>query len=177
MKRGFLLCCAVLIMSLYVQAKAEIYKWTDDRGVVHFTDEMPSQDEADVESMPSYQKRKGVESEPDTSSEQTEETIESGDSYAPSIAESAKDDLAESEGYGPAEVELYTTDWCGYCKKAIEFLESKGVPFREYDVDKDKEAAKRKSALGGGSGVPFAIINGKKIYGFSEELYENALSQ
>ena len=44
-----------------------------------------------------------------------------------------------------------------------------------YDVEKDKEAAARKKELSGRSGVPFAVINGKKIYGYSEDAYARAL--
>jgi glutaredoxin len=44
-----------------------------------------------------------------------------------------------------------------------------------YDIEKDGDAAKRKERLSPGKGVPFAVINGKKIYGFSEEIYSQAL--
>ena len=73
-------------------------------------------------------------------------------------------------------VELYTTSWCPYCKKAANFFRSRGIPFKEYDIEKDKAAARRKKQLDKkGSGVPFAMINGKPIHGFSEAAYENAL--
>jgi glutaredoxin len=45
-----------------------------------------------------------------------------------------------------------------------------------YDIEKDREAAQRKKELSGRKGVPFAIINGKKIHGFSEETYSKALN-
>jgi len=44
-----------------------------------------------------------------------------------------------------------------------------------YDLEKDRKAAAPKGELSGRSGVPFAIINGKKMYGFSEEAYAKAL--
>jgi glutaredoxin len=74
-----------------------------------------------------------------------------------------------------AKVEIYVTDWCPYCTKAVKFLKANNVPFVAYDIEKDKEAAARKKELSGRSGVPFAVINGKKIYGYSEEAYARAL--
>ena len=73
-------------------------------------------------------------------------------------------------------VDLYVTNWCGYCRKAIAFLKAHGVPYTVYDIEKDRNAAKRKLALSGNSGVPFAMINGKKVYGFSQSTYKKALN-
>ena len=66
-------------------------------------------------------------------------------------------------------VELYITSWCPYSKKAVSFFQSRGIPFVSYDIEKDESAARRKSQLDSKSGVPFAIINGQKIHGYSEE--------
>jgi glutaredoxin len=73
------------------------------------------------------------------------------------------------------EVVLYITSWCRYCKQARNFLRSRGIPFTEYDIEKDKRAAIRKKRLDKQKGVPFAIIYGQKVNGFSKELYEKAL--
>jgi glutaredoxin len=73
------------------------------------------------------------------------------------------------------EVILYTTSWCPYCKKAREFFNTRNIRFTDYDIEKDKEAAERKKQLDTRSGVPFAIINGKKIHGFSPVDYKKAL--
>lgn len=74
-----------------------------------------------------------------------------------------------------ATVEIYITDWCPYCAQAIKFLQANHIQYVAYDIEKDKEAAKRKKELSGRKGVPFAIIKGKKIYGFSEKTYLKAL--
>ena len=34
-------------------------------------------------------------------------------------------------------VELYITSWCPYCKKAIEYFESRGIKYKAYDIEKD----------------------------------------
>lgn len=81
---------------------------------------------------------------------------------------------AEEEDDAPT-VELYITSWCGYCRQAREFLRARGIPFVEYDIEQDANAARRKQDLKGGSGVPVAVINGQVVVGFSHSVYENAL--
>jgi len=54
-------------------------------------------------------------------------------------------------------------------------LASKGIAFKVYDIEKDAAAAKRKKQLDPGRGVPFAIINGTKLSGWSQRMYELAL--
>jgi len=73
------------------------------------------------------------------------------------------------------QVELYVTDWCGYCKKAEAFLKSHNIPYTRYNVEQDPAAARRKVSLGGGSGVPFAMIDGRPVSGFKESTYRMLL--
>ena len=75
------------------------------------------------------------------------------------------------------EVELYVTSWWPYCNQAKSFLASKGIEFKVYDIEKDAAAAQRKKQLDVGRGVPFAVINGIKISGWSQRAYEAALEQ
>lgn len=74
-------------------------------------------------------------------------------------------------------VELYVTNWCPYCKQAIQYFQSKGIAARIYDIEKDKKAAARKKKLDGRSGVPFAVVNGTRIHGYSPERYSAALKK
>lgn len=73
------------------------------------------------------------------------------------------------------QVELYVTSWCPYCKKAEAYLDQQGVVYRRYDIEKDAEAAKRKNRLDSRRGIPFAVINGIGIHGWSEAAYAKAL--
>lgn len=73
------------------------------------------------------------------------------------------------------EVELYVTSWCPYCKQARAFLDQQGIEYRVYDIERDPAAARRKQQLTAGRGVPFAIINGTKISGWSQQAYQAAL--
>ena len=67
-----------------------------------------------------------------------------------------------------ANVVLYATDWCGYCKQTRRFLDSKGIPYTEYDIEKSAEGRKAYEALGG-RGIPLIDVNGTLIRGFSPE--------
>jgi glutaredoxin len=81
----------------------------------------------------------------------------------------------DAEDHVGANVELYTTSWCSYCRRAREFFRSRSIAFTEYDVEKDREAAVHKHDLSGWSGVPVAVINGQVIRGFSKSMYQKAL--
>jgi glutaredoxin len=72
-------------------------------------------------------------------------------------------------------VEIFTTTWCPYCVKAVGFLRANNIPFVEYDIERDARAARRMEQLAGRGGVPFAIINGQQVRGWSEAAYRKAL--
>lgn len=72
-------------------------------------------------------------------------------------------------GPAMAKVEMYTTQWCGYCARARALLQRKGVEFAEYDVE--EETGKREEARarsGGRTSVPQIFIDGKHIGGSDE---------
>ncbi|ALI00359.1 glutaredoxin family protein [Pseudomonas sp. FW306-02-F02-AA] len=73
-----------------------------------------------------------------------------------------------------ARVVLYATDWCGYCKLTRRFLDQKGIPYREFDIEKDAEARKTYEALGG-RGIPMLDVNGTLIRGYEPEAILTAL--
>ena len=39
-----------------------------------------------------------------------------------------------------AEITVYSTCWCGDCRRTKLFLKERGIPFREVDIDKSPEA-------------------------------------
>ena len=73
-----------------------------------------------------------------------------------------------------ANVVLYSTEWCGYCKQSRRFLDQKGIPYREFDIEKDAQARKAYEALGGG-GIPFIDVNGTLIRGYDPQAILAAL--
>ncbi|VVO00314.1 glutaredoxin family protein [Pseudomonas fluorescens] len=73
-----------------------------------------------------------------------------------------------------ARVVLYATDWCGYCKLTRRFLDQQGIPYNEFDIEKNAEARKAYEALGG-RGIPLLDVNGTLIRGYSPEAILTAL--
>lgn len=64
-------------------------------------------------------------------------------------------------------VEIYTTDYCPYCKHAKALFDSKGVAYEEIDVSGDDEARMALVQKAGGlRTVPQIFINGQHIGGF-----------
>lgn len=64
-------------------------------------------------------------------------------------------------------VTIYTTQWCGVCKRAKAFFAQNAVPFREWDVEKTEFGAIKFKQLGG-SGVPLITVGTQKMAGFDE---------
>ena len=62
-------------------------------------------------------------------------------------------------------VTIYTTEWCGVCKRAKAFFAQNGVPFREWDIEKTEFGATKFQQLGG-SGVPLITVGSEKMAGF-----------
>lgn len=62
-------------------------------------------------------------------------------------------------------VTIYTTEWCGVCKRAKAFFRQNGVPFREWDVKKSDYGETKFKQLGG-RGVPVITVGAEKMMGF-----------
>lgn len=68
-----------------------------------------------------------------------------------------------------ARVELYTTGYCGFCRRAKSLLESKNVPYEEIRVDSDpSRRAEMMERAAGRRTVPQIFINGTGIGGCDE---------
>jgi glutaredoxin 3 len=70
-----------------------------------------------------------------------------------------------------AKVEIYSSQFCGYCSRAKRLLSQKGVDYIDYDVMED--TSKRDEMIQRANGrmtVPQIFIDGKHIGG-SDDLY------
>ncbi|SIQ08041.1 glutaredoxin 3 [Halanaerobium kushneri] len=64
-------------------------------------------------------------------------------------------------------IEVYSKNWCPYCKKAKAFLKSKGLSFTEIDInEKDNYEVMQKRT--GGKTVPQIIINDQSLGGYDD---------
>jgi len=70
-----------------------------------------------------------------------------------------------------AKVEIYSTQFCGYCARAKRLLSQKGVEYVEYDVIENPERrTEMVQRAGGRMSVPQIFIDGRHVGG-SDELY------
>lgn len=114
---------------------AEIYKWVDDSGQVHFGDEAKSTSEK-----VHLQEINGFEQA----------------AYKPTS------DLVPQKG----KVLMYSTSWCGYCKKARRYFSENSIVFTEFDIEKNALARRQYDRLGG-KGVPVILVGKRRMNGFS----------
>ena len=73
-------------------------------------------------------------------------------------------------------VVMYSTDWCGVCKRARKYFEEQGIQFTEYDVDRNLQARNEYMLLNPRRSVPTIKIGNEVIVGFSPAAVEAALS-
>lgn len=69
-----------------------------------------------------------------------------------------------------SEVQVYVTDTCPYCTRAIALLEKRGIPYEEIDVTGDHEKRAWLVKATGRRTVPQIFIKGESIGG-SDELH------
>jgi glutaredoxin-like YruB-family protein len=160
------LLAIIILLLVFSPAGAEMYQWVDENGVVTFKDTPP----------PATRKRGKVK-------------VYNDSDFAPApphqptpASRSDKRSAVPASQPAPSEkrrftgtVELYVTDWCGYCKQAQNYMNSKGISYVAYDIEKDSAANKRHKELGG-RGVPLIIIGSHKMSGFSAETLEYYLN-
>lgn len=67
-----------------------------------------------------------------------------------------------------ANVTIYTTPTCVYCKMSKAFFKEHNVAYQEKDVSTDHAAAEEMVRKSGQMGVPVIDIDGKLVIGFDK---------
>jgi len=137
---GLLLCAAGV--------GAQVYKWTDAKGVVSFSDQPPPANARKVE-------RKSL--EPTRASARAELP------YA----------LAEAAKMHP--VVLYTTASCEACDQGRALLRQRGIPFAEKTVQSNDDQQKLKDAGSDGQ-LPLLLVGTSRRIGFEAGAWNAALT-
>ena len=75
-------------------------------------------------------------------------------------------------------VTIYVTSWCGYCRKAREFLARQpNVTVVAHDIEANRTRnTEMLSKTGGRSGVPVIDVEGMILHGYSAEALAEAIS-
>jgi glutaredoxin-like YruB-family protein len=72
-------------------------------------------------------------------------------------------------------VVMYSTAWCGVCRRARQYFEQKGIAFVEHDVDDDPRAREEYLRLNPRRSVPTIKVGDEVVVGFSALAVERAL--
>jgi len=128
-------------------AFAQLYRWTDDRGVIHYSDKAPDKRDA-----------KSVE-------------VKINSYSGPATVSGSGTPAA---GNAKAPVKMLATSWCGYCRKARAYLNSRGIPFEELDVEKSAQGKQEYRALKG-RGVPIILVGTQRMNGYEQGRQEAML--
>ncbi|HUL29221.1 MAG TPA: glutaredoxin domain-containing protein [Thermodesulfobacteriota bacterium] len=138
----------------------EIYRWKDKNGNVFFSDVPPAVGDAEVitlkeERAPNAPVRPKVNA---------------------AMPQVIKTD--QKRPYSSIKVIMYTTSWCGYCRKAKEYLRSLSVDLVEYDIERDRSLeAEMLRKSGGARGVPLIDVEGIIIHGYSPDQMKDAVEK
>jgi glutaredoxin 3 len=65
-------------------------------------------------------------------------------------------------------IQIYTTRWCGYCRRAKALLDRRGVLYEEVSVDDDPAFRQTLFDRTGGWTVPQVVLDGRSIGGYAE---------
>ena len=105
----------------------------------------------------------------------------------PSKAGSRQRKQGEASGSGSAQdsrlgalsrrvpITMYSTSWCGVCKRARRYFQREGISFKEYDVDKDAQARDVYLQLNPRRSVPTITIGDQLMIGFSKQAFPDVL--
>lgn len=147
------------------EAVEGLFRWTDERGVVHFVDEEERVPER-------HRARARIRSLPLL-------TVYHGQ-Y--SRLRQGAGDVAPAEPRPPAagagaRAVVYSAAWCGACQKTKAWLAQQGVQVEERDIDKDPKALGELVAIAGKDpAIPVTVIGKKAVGGFDPAELRRALA-
>ncbi len=137
----------LLLVTFSPLSQGQLYKWIDDNGNTHYGDSPP--ENADL--------RKITGKVSSFSSVSVEPFV-----FDPDIITKRKTSRS---------VIMYSTSWCGYCKKAASHFRRNKIPFTEYDIEKSEKAAREYKKLNG-RGVPLILIGDRRMTGFNAGTFD-----
>lgn len=145
MKIGYLILLSLLSLSVHAES---MYRWTDENGKVHYSDQPPSGNPKSVQ----------------------EKNIGSGINSDPGQLP-----YGTQVAMKRSPVTLYSSTTCGdICAQAKALLTKRGIPFSEKNANDVTEAEKLKKLIGTLE-VPVLIVGETKLRGLEEPAWHSAL--
>ena len=132
----------LVLLLLSPAGQADLYKWVDDDGKVYYGD-----------SPPENARLKKITGKVSSFSSVTVEPF-------------VYDSNLITQRRQSKDVVMYSTSWCGVCKKAKRYFARKKIPYTEYDIEKSEKAAREFKKLRG-RGVPVILVGDSRMNGFS----------
>ncbi len=134
------------------------YRYTDDQGRIHFVQgpgDVPSRYRKDADTL-------------EVTSELIRPEQPSAAPARPRQRAFAYDPAQEPQRHqGNAEVVIYTTTWCGWCRKTLAWLDARGVDYDNRDIESDPRAREELIAKTGSTSIPVVEVDGRIIRGYS----------
>ncbi|SHI96348.1 glutaredoxin family protein [Lutispora thermophila] len=72
-------------------------------------------------------------------------------------------------------ITVYSTPTCPWCHRVKEYLQSKGIEYKDVNVAEDRAAAMEMIKKSGQTGVPVVDIDGNIIVGFDQYRIDSLL--
>ena len=73
-------------------------------------------------------------------------------------------------------VVVYTTSWCGFCRKTLAYLDAKGVHYENRDVEGDAGYRDELIRKTGKTSIPVVEIDGTLIRGYNPKKMDRLLA-
>jgi len=138
----------LVLMMISPVTQGDLYKWVDKNGKIHYGDSPP--DNAKLKKI----------------------TGNVSSFTSVSVEPFVFDPNNITKRKTSKSVVMYSTSWCGYCKKAARHFRQKKIPFTEYDIEKSAKAANEYKKLRG-RGVPVILIGDRRMNGFSVKAFDS----
>jgi len=144
---------SILLSSFTVSA--EVYKWLDEAGRTHFSDQ-PPRDQAsqniELNEIVTYASANIVSNNTDLEGQGSESNV-------------------DKKFKRKKKVVIYSAAWCGVCTKAKKYFRQNKIPFSEYDIDTSKKGKRDFKKLKA-RGIPVILVGKKRLNGFNVKKFE-----
>jgi glutaredoxin len=72
-------------------------------------------------------------------------------------------------GLKPKSVRLFVKPWCGWCNRAADWLDARGIAYEKIDVFADSAARREMRALSGQTLAPVIEVDGQILADFGPD--------
>lgn len=152
------LLLVLLWLAAGIPARAEVLRYTDSSGQIHYVDRL--------ESIPPEYRKQASQGRPLPRISKLQ-----APQYATVPAAPVHDSSSPSS---TKTVEIFVASWCPHCRALEKFLKEKHIRYSRYDIENDARAANMYKKLGGG-GIPVVRIGSTVMRGFQPNSIAEAL--